>query len=79
MVGLLGNKLGSDCGGSFMPSIGLEFFLRHAEPLEALSRESCGGDLSFREMTLTSDGERNALGMSHEWDVVIWGARESRA
>lgn len=40
MVGLLGDKLGSDCGGSFMPSIGLELFLRNAEPLEAFKQGS---------------------------------------
>lgn len=47
MVGLLGAKLGSDCGGSLMPSIGLEFFLRHAEPLGALSRRVMWGILGF--------------------------------
>lgn len=35
--------------------------------------------MGFRETALTSDGERNALGMSHEWDVVIWGCKREQS
>lgn len=77
MLGLLGDKLGSYCGGSFMPSPGLKLFLWNAEPLEALSRRVMWRTLGF-ETALASDGELNALGMSHEWDVVTWGCKREQ-